>query len=210
MTEIILIRHGETKWNVEGVFRGRIDIELNETGLKQTELLGKYLSKRKICAVCASPLKRVVRTAEIIASFHGLEVEPEPGLVDFDFGEWEGLSRQKVEDKYKKLYDVWAVRPDKVRVPDGETLDEVRDRAMAVVDDVIARYEGAVALVAHRVINKVLICAMLGLDNSYFWKIKQDNCGVTTFFHDKGRFIMTEHNITSFLKPLQGATPGDF
>ena len=210
MTEIILVRHGETKWNVEEVFRGRIDIELNETGIKQAELLGQYLSKRKIDAIYSSPLKRAVKTAEIVAGNHGLEVEINPGLIDFDFGDWEGLSRQEVEDKYKELYDVWASHPEQVRVPDGETLDEVRDRTMHVVEEVIAQYEGTVALVAHRVVNKVLICAMLGLDNSHFWNIRQDVCGVTTFFHDKRRFILTEHNITSFLKPLQRAIPGDF
>jgi len=67
MTEIILARHGETEWNVEEVFRGRIDVELNETGLKQAELLGEYLSKLKIEKVYSSPLKRALRTAHGIA-----------------------------------------------------------------------------------------------------------------------------------------------
>ncbi len=67
MTEIILIRHGETQWNASETFRGRADIDLNETGICQSELLGKYLSAEKIDRIYSSPLKRAVKTAEAIA-----------------------------------------------------------------------------------------------------------------------------------------------
>jgi len=65
-------------------------------------------------------------------------------------------------------------------------------------------------LVSHRVVNKVLICALLGLDNSHFWNIRQDNCGTTVFALENGRFILTKHNDTSYLKPLAKAELGDF
>ena len=199
MTEIILARHGETKWNVEEVFRGRTDIELNQTGIKQAELLAEYLSKRKIGAVYSSPLKRAVKTAEVTAGYHGIEIKVAPGLIDFDCGDWHGLLRQEVQDKYKGLYDLWVSHPDKVKIPGGESLNDVRERATSVLDDVIAKHEGTVVLVAHRVVNKVLICALLGLDNSHFWNIRQDICGITTFVYEDGQFILTEHNNTSFL-----------
>jgi probable phosphoglycerate mutase len=199
MTEIILARHGETKWNVEEVFRGRTDVELNQTGIKQAELLAKYLSKHKIDAIYSSPLKRAVKTAEIIAGYHGLDIEVAPGLIDFDCGDWHGLLRQEVQDKYKELYDLWVNHPDKVKIPGGESLNDVGERAISVLDDVIAKHGGTVILVAHRVVNKVLICALLGLDNSHFWNIRQDICGITTFVYENGQFILTEHNNTSFL-----------
>jgi probable phosphoglycerate mutase len=199
MTEIILARHGETKWNVEEVFRGRTDVELNQTGIKQAELLAKYLSKHKIDAIYSSPLKRAVKTAEIIAGYHELKIKVAPGLIDFDCGDWHGLLRQEVQDKYKELYDLWVNHPDKVKIPGGESLNDVGERAISVLDDVIAKHGGTVILVAHRVVNKVLICALLGLDNSHFWNIRQDICGITTFVYENGQFILTEHNNTSFL-----------
>ena len=199
MTEIILARHGETKWNVEEVFRGRTDIELNQTGIKQAELLAGYLSKRKIDAIYSSPLKRAVKTAETIAGYHGLDIKVAPGLIDFDCGDWHGLLRQEVQDKYKELYDLWVNHPDKVKIPGGESLNDVGERAISVLDDVITKHGGTVILVAHRVVNKVLTCALLGLDNSHFWNIRQDICGITTFVHENGQFILTEHNNTSFL-----------
>ncbi|MBA7660482.1 Phosphoserine phosphatase 1 [subsurface metagenome] len=210
MTQIILARHGETQWNVEEVFRGRIDIELNETGIKQAELLAEYLSGIKIDAVYSSPLRRALKTAEMIASYHKLDVEIAPGLVDFDYGEWQSLAHQQVRDRYKELYAEWINSPDRVKMPDGESLNDVRERAMGVVSDVIAKYEGTVVLVSHRVVNKVLICALLGLDNSHFWNIKQDTCGITTFTYQNGRFILIKHNDTSYLKPIQKAPLSDF
>ena len=199
MTEIILVRHGETEWNVAEIFRGRIDIELSETGLKQAQLLAKYLSDIEIDAIYSSPLKRALTTAEMVASYHKLKVEIAPGLIDFDYGEWQGLPHQEVRDKYRRLYAQWINRPDRVRMLAGESLDEVRKRAMKVVDKVIAKYQGSVVLVSHRVVNKVLICALLGLDNSHFWNIRQDTCGITSFTYENEQFILTKHNDTSYL-----------
>jgi len=206
MTEIMLIRHGETEWNVAEVFRGRIDIELNETGVKQAELLAAHLSEIKIEAIYSSPLKRALKTAEIIARYHKLDVNTTPGLLDLDYGKWQGLAHQEVKDKYKELYATWLDHPEQVRMPEGESLNDVRERAMGVVNDIIARHRGTVVLVSHRVVNKVLICALLGLDNSHFWRIKQDTCGTTIFTYERGQFILTKHNDTSYLKPL-GKTP---
>jgi len=210
MTEIIIARHGQTEWNVGEVFRGRADIELDETGVKQAELLAEYLSNAKIDAIYSSPMKRALKTAKAIAGHHQLDVEIAPGLIDFDFGEWQGLSHQEVKEKYTELYKKWTNTPHKVKMPAGETLNDVRKRAIRVVDEVIDRYEGTVVLVAHRVVNKVLICALLGLDNSHFWDIRQDTCGITTFNYENGRFILTEHNNTSYLRSIQRTLLSDF
>ena len=210
MTQIILARHGETKWNIEQVFRGRIDIELSETGIKQAELLAQHLSDLEIDAIYSSPLKRALKTAEIVAGYHKLNVEIAPALIDLNFGEWQGLTTQQVEAKYKSLYAQWLENPQLVNIPGGESLDDMSQRVAKVVSDIIAKYKGTVMLVSHRVVNKVLICALLGLDNSHFWDVKQDVCGITTFSYEDGRFILTEHNNTSYLKPLQEAPLSDF
>jgi broad specificity phosphatase PhoE len=211
MLEIILARHGETDWNVAEVFRGRIDVALNETGVKQAELLGRYLSEVKIDAVYSSPLTRALKTAEAIAGYQALEVNIVHGLIDFDYGEWQGLSHQEVKNRYGELYAEWLSHPEKVRMLEGETLEDVRKRAMVVVKDVIKRRDSAVVvLVSHRVVNKILICALLGLDNSHFWNIKLDTCGISSFSYEAGRFILTKHNDTSYLKIIQKAPLIDF
>ena len=210
MAEIILVRHGETEWNVKEIFRGRIDIELNETGMRQAELLAEYLSDLKIEAVYSSPLRRALKTAEVITSHHKLDVEIADGLMDFDYGEWQGLFHEEVKERYKELYAQWINNPHQVIMPAGESLSDVSQRAIGVVNEVIARYGGTVVLVSHRVVNKVVICALLGLDNSHFWNIRQDTCGMTTFAYENGQFILTEHNNTSYLKPIENVPHSDF
>ncbi len=210
MIEIILARHGETEWNRREIFRGRADIELNETGTKQAELLAKYLSPIKIAAIFSSPLKRALKTAEAIASYHNIEVRTTAGLIDFDYGEWQGLSHQEVKERYRKLYAEWLKTPHRVTMSGGESLDDVRKRALSVIDGMIRHYEGTVVLVSHRVVNKVLICALLGLGNAHFWNIKQDVGAITAFDHDNDRFILTRHNDTSFLKAIPTVPLSDF
>jgi len=210
MTELLLVRHGETEWNVAEVFRGRIDVDLNQTGVRQAELLADHLKTASIDAVYSSPLQRALKTAQIIAAPHGLEVHSEPGLTDFHYGVWQKLSHQEVKEKYHKLYALWTHHPEQVRVPDGESLEEVHTRAMAVIQKVVATNPGMVVLVSHRVVNKVLICALLGLDNSHFWNVRQDNCGITTFAYQNGHYILTGHNDTSFLGRTGKPPKSDF
>jgi broad specificity phosphatase PhoE len=210
MTELILARHGETEWNVEEVFRGRVDVELNETGRRQAELLAESLSELKIEAVYSSPLKRALDTAKSIARRQRLEVEVSPGLIDCDFGQWQGLPLKEVKNRYKELYRQWSESPQLVKIPGGESLDGVRERALKVVNELMAEHGWRVVLVSHRVVNKVLICALLGLDNSHFWNIRQDTCGTTTFSYQDGRFVLIKHNDTSYLRPLKKAELGDF
>jgi len=210
MTTIMLVRHGETDWNVEEIFRGGIDVELNEAGIKQVELLAKYLDDVPVTEIYSSPLKRALKTAEMIALHRDVSVKVAPELTDFNYGEWQGLSHGVVKEKYTELYAEWLKNPHLVKMPKGESLDEVRKRAMGLVEKVITEHEGNVALVSHRVIHKVLICALMGLDNSHFWNIKLDTCGVTVFTYEKGRFVLVRHNDTSFLNPTQGARLSDF
>lgn len=210
MAELILARHGETVWNVEKLYRGRTDVNLDEVGIKQAELLGKYLSNWELEAIYSSPLKRAIDTANIIARYQKIGVQIAEGLIDFDYGKWQSLSEQEAKRLYPTLHNEWHNNPHKVKMPGGESLEDVRRRAIEVVDDVLSKYQGSVVLVSHRVVNKVLICSLLGLDNSHFWNIKQDVGGITVFNYVDGRFVLTRHNDTSHLKELQKSMLDDF
>ena len=210
MTEIILVRHGETAWNANEVFRGQLDVELNETGQKQAELLAEFLSGLKLDTIYSSPLVRARKTAEPLAHRQQLEIQVSDGLIDLDFGAWQGLTPEEVSKKYPELYQLWIKNPQLVVMPGGESLGDVRERALGVVNGVLNQQQGTVVLVSHRVVNKVLICALLGLDDSHFWNIRQDTCGITRFTHEDSQFVLTEHNNTAFLSSLQMAKSRDF
>jgi broad specificity phosphatase PhoE len=210
MAELILARHGETVWNVEKIYRGRTDVNLDEVGIKQAELLGEYLSNWEVEAIYSSPLRRAIYTANIIARYQKIAVQVTHGLIDFDYGEWQSLPEQEVKRLYPTLHNEWHNNPHKVKMPGGESLEDVKRRAVEVVNDILSKYQGSVVLVSHRVVNKVLICSLLGLDNSYFWNIKQDVGGITIFNYVDGRFVLTRHNDTSYLKELQKSVLDDF
>ena len=211
MSEIILVRHGETKFNATGTFRGRADVPLNETGLRQAQLLGKYLSSEKIDVVYSSSLRRAVKTAEAIAAPQKLKVSVTEGLYEIDFGRWQSVSLAEVKEKYGEIYQDWLDTPEQVKIPGGESLEDVRKRALPFVQDAVVRCpEGKIVLVSHRVVCKVLICALLRLDNSFFWSFKMDTGAVTRLTFDGKRTTLTSLNDTSFLKPLPLPPRSDF
>ena len=210
MTELILARHGETAWNVEKVFRGRADVNLNEVGVAQAELLGKYLSNWELEAIYSSPLRRALDTANMVARYQKIAIAIAEGLTDFNYGRWQSLPEQEVRRLYPALLNEWHSNPHEVKMPRGESLEDIRRRAVEVVDGILAKHNGNVLLVSHRVVIKVLICHLLGLDSSHFWSIRQDVCGITVFDYVHGRFILTRHNDTSHLRELQKSVLDDF
>jgi phosphoserine phosphatase len=211
MVKIILVRHGETEWNAAEVFRGRADVALNENGLKQAKLVGDYLKGEPIDAVYSGPLQRAVKTAEAIASPHKIPVNIVENLNDIDCGEWEGKPLTLVEAIYPDVYADWLDTPEQTRLPDGESLDDVNSRVVPFVwDTVLHSGLETIVFVSHRAVHKVLICALLKLDNVSFWNFKLDNAGLTRFTFDGKRVIMTAHNDTSYLKPLNCSPLNDF
>lgn len=175
-TTLLVLRHGETPWNREEVFRGHADVPLNERGRAQARALAAALAAEPLAAVYASPLQRALQTAQPVAAACGLEVQVDQRLTDLDFGEWEGVPLREAPQRWPELFARWEREPGTVVFPGGEGLPVVRERAMAAIAEIAARHRGeTVAAVSHRVVTKVALLAMLGLDESHFWRIRQDN-----------------------------------
>lgn len=177
MTEVFLIRHGVTEWNTNRVFRGRADIPLSDVGVAQARSLAARLASESLDAVYTSPLARAVRTAEILAADHGLQPTVAEGLIDISYGEWEGKAEATVQAEYPEYLAAWQRDPRLVRPPGGESLAQASLRAVEVVRELCAaRPTGRLLLVSHRVVCKMLLCAALGLQESAFWRLRQDTC----------------------------------
>jgi len=211
VSKVYLVRHGQTAWNVGEIFRGRADIPLDETGKQEVHLAGEALKDETLHAVYSSPLSRSIETAENIAKFHNIPVTPFDPIIDISYGEWEGLENQEVKKKYPELHALWQREPHKIKFPGGESLDEVRFRTVKGLEDLLAKHENEnFVLVAHRVPNKVICCALLGLDNSHFWRIQQDTASTNLFIYRDGQWIIAFLNDTSYLKPLAKVPLSDF
>jgi broad specificity phosphatase PhoE len=182
MTHLILARHGNTPWNKDKIFRGSKDIPLDDQGREEAAALAEWLKHETIHAAYTSPLSRSRDTALAIARHHNLEVVDLPGLADLCYGDWEGVPLKEVKVRYAELYRQWEQAPHTVRFPNGESLEDVRTRALAGVEDVVRRHpDQTILLVGHRAVNKVIIAAFLGLDNSHFWRIAQDTTCINRF-----------------------------
>jgi broad specificity phosphatase PhoE len=178
---------------------------LDEFGLMQAQATGRYVAARWPCvAVYASPLRRTMQTAEAVASAQGLAAQPMAGLIDISFGEWQGCAVDEVEERDPDLLQAWWESPHTVHFPGGESLDIVRSRIVAALDEVVARHAGeTVALVSHTVANRVLLCAVLGWGNDRFWRLHQETCAVNVFdVEEDGAFTVVLLNDTSHLQAL--------
>jgi probable phosphoglycerate mutase len=164
MTRVILVRHGQTEWNRNERFRGRADVPLNETGSAQAEATGRRVaSEWQPVAVYSSPLSRSVKTAEAIASHYNMKVQIHPGLADIDYGEWQGLSPEEAHQRWPEEIEAWYNQPQLARIPGGETLDELRARAMRTVNELVDRHPGdSIVLVGHTVINRIILADQAG------------------------------------------------
>ena len=128
MTTVLLVRHGQTAWNLEDRFRGQVDLPLDDHGLEQAEVVGKRIaSDWQPAAIYASSLQRTLQTAAAVSRACGLRTAIHDGLLDIDFGEFSGLTPEAAASQYPDLARAWRRTPHTVHFPDGELLVLVRD-----------------------------------------------------------------------------------
>ncbi len=211
MIRLILVRHGETYWNEEGRFQGRIDVELNKTGKDQADKLAGALKGVKIDAIYSSPLKRSFLTAEAVAQEHGLGVDQVSEFNEIDHGLWEGSTVDQVLEEDGEAYHLWMDHPEQVNMPSGENLEDLRSRAITKLHQILERHKDGetIMVVGHDATNKVIVCHALGLDNTHFWKIKQGNASIDILEYADGKFRITLLNSTCHLGGIVDTTkPG--
>jgi broad specificity phosphatase PhoE len=211
MTRVLLVRHGETAWNIEKVFRGQSDIPLTEHGLAQAGLLGEAYKEWPLKAVYSSPLKRALQTAEALAEPHGLSVTIYPKLTSIRFGAWQGVTYAEVQKEVPELYEQWHTQPHMALIPGAEPLGAVQTRAMGAVADLVKRHpDETIALVTHRIICKLVLLGILGLDSSHFWQLRLDTTGVSMFDTTEPatpwRYVLFKVNDTNHLE-MSGHMP---
>ncbi len=195
MTDIVLVRHGETEFNREGVFRGRYDVGLNDAGRKQALAAAEALAREPIAAVYSSPLLRALDTAGPIAARHGSEPIVDEAFHNIDLGEWQGAKKETVRVEQPEAWALWTTEPEHMRIPGGETLGEVRARAFPRLADLAVKHDGQrIAIVTHRSVIRVLAGAVLGMTEGYFWRFYMDNAGFSVLRRDGTGYVIVQWN----------------
>jgi len=195
MTEIVLVRHGETESNKLGLFRGRLDVPLNETGRHQAAAVARALRDDPVAAVFTSPLERAVATARAIAGEHGLDPVVDESFNNIDLGKWQGLEKSRVELEEPDLWNLWMTDPDRWGVPGAESLSGVRERALRGALALLPEFAGRrLVIVSHRSVLKLLAGALLGMVSGYFWKFYLDNAGYSVLGQRGDDFVLLKWN----------------
>lgn len=203
LTRVVLVRHGQTAWNQEQGerLRGRADLDLNEEGQRQAKLAALRLTRWGADAIYSSPLLRAMTTARIIAEPLNLAVQPLEGLIDIDYGQWQGLSLEDARRRDPALFRLWRDAPHQVSFPEGEGLEDVRQRVLVALSWTMESHKDqTVVLVSHNVVCRVLMCAALGLENSHFWMVKQDLTAINVIEDAPGGSTVTLLNDTCHLR----------
>ena len=190
--KLLLIRHGQTDWNLLGKYQGQTDIALSGEGIRQADLLAQNFPVDTLDIIYTSDLQRAFMTAERLAEKFSAPLYADKALRELNFGAWEGLTYQEIAERWPQEVKNLFGAPEKLQIPEGETFLMLQRRAMNKIHEIRAENEGKnVAVVAHGAISKAILTALLHIPLHYVWMLRQDNTAVNILRFDD-EFVSVE------------------
>ena len=201
--KFFVVRHGETDWNKLGRFQGHTDISLNDRGLSQASETAVASEDWGYTAIYSSPLVRTVQVAEEIAKVTPMLVSQEPGLKELSLGDLEGVTGEEMRNDWPALFAAWRTDPEKMSMPNGESLGELRDRTWQVILDIEQKHssDDSIVVISHNFAIRSIVNELLGMPLAYFHRMSLNLASVCTFDSDERGRRLTGYNSTSHLSP---------
>jgi len=200
-TTVLLVRHGETEWNVQHRIQGQGDSALTEAGERQAELLGDRLAGTHIDAVYSSDLTRALRTAEAIAERHALRPILDRGLRERGFGRWEGLTLDQAREDDAEALDMWQNDLENFRPPGAESSNDMRRRACDALQRILADCPGKrIVIVSHSGPVRQMLAATLEMPGQESRRLRIANASITTLQAGPERITLVTFNDTCHLE----------
>lgn len=199
MKTLYIVRHGETEWNKIGRYQGITNVPLNEYGIAQAKACGNALKDVHFDRILSSDLSRALVTAETIRGNRQLEIKTDERLREINFGDWEKLLFTEIEERWPGLIDQMYRRPDIVKVPNGESFQEVQDRAWSAVSDFLNENneDETILITCHGGTIRTILCKLLDISISHCWNFSQGNTAINrVFYNGMGE---SDHNILNLL-----------
>lgn len=169
--KLYIIRHGTTKWNVEGKLQGRKDSELTEEGVNRAIMLRYRLEDVDFDMIYSSPQNRALETAKIFKGHRNTEIITHESLCELGFGTWEGMEISEIERKFPKEYHSYTKEPESYTPLDGESFDELFIRVQNFLDDIARLDAKNILVVTHGVTIKAILAIIKGLSLKEFSSI---------------------------------------
>jgi phosphoserine phosphatase len=179
--KLILVRHGETEWNKQRRIQGcRSDTRLSQKGLAEADRLAATLCKERIDAIYSSPMKRAAETAQIIADACKTKAEVFNELREIDCGALDGLFERELTGSYEIAWKELCSGNASTPLPGGESLQDLQKRTSWPIDRMLEKHiDGTVVVVAHLLVNLVVVCQLLGIDLSQVAHLGQAPASIT-------------------------------
>jgi probable phosphoglycerate mutase len=206
ITNIVLIRHGETAWNAERRLQGHIDIALNPEGLRQAEALAGALAGEAFDAIISSDLQRARQTADALAAARGLPLRLDPGLRERCYGGFEGLLYAEIDQRYPVEFAAWQTRDIDAVMPAGtrraETFRQFYARSVGAILGWAEAHAGqSIALVAHGGVLECAYRAALGLPLETPRDFHVLNASINRFAVEDGKLRLLSWGEVAHLAP---------
>jgi phosphoserine phosphatase len=210
MTKIILTRHAHVEWITPERFRGRADLPLTEHGIEEARATSRRISATwRVTAVYASPMSRALHTGQIIAEPFSLDARSMDALNDIRYGGWQGLTPDEARARWSEEVELWYRRPDLVRIPGGESLQDLLARAADALRLLLDRHpEETVVLVGHDSVNRVILLHALELPLSRYWHLGQAPCAINQIEAARDRLFVRSLNETYHLQAQETTRAG--
>lgn len=180
MKNIYLLRHGESEWNILKKIQGSKDSELTEKGKKQGLCAGKSLKDKDITSIYSSNLKRAKLTSKIVGKELNVDPIVENELREMCYGIIEGKTDEEVKKVFREEYKLWERTPEKFKIEGSETLREVQNRGMSVIERILEKDSSEnILIVSHETIITTIILGLLGIDLDNYKNFSLNNTGIT-------------------------------
>lgn len=201
MLELTIVRHGQTEGNLKRVYQGWTDTRLNSEGVRQAERLAVRLKEKELDAIYSSPLERALMTALAVNKYHGLEIKTVDHIKEINFGEWENMSQQQLDELYPDYMKRWRGDYRNFTAPGGESLDMAYSRINSWLERFIKKNpRGKVLIVSHAGAIRAMVSGLVGRGVEGHWNYVINNCSITTINVYDGFPVLAALNDVSHLE----------
>jgi len=203
---IHLVRHGRTVMNAQVRFRGRRDVPLDEVGQAEAVQAAEALAPFGITAVYSSPLQRARDVGIAISRCSGAsDVVDHAGLINVEYGEWEGLTKEECIARNPELFRLYAEEPERAHCPGGESLSDAADRVVEALIDIGMKHPGeSIAAVTHGAMVRLAVLRIEG-ESDGDWQFKLPTGSATVFDVSDGMVSVISVPDRTVRDPVKGS-----
>ena len=200
----ILVRHGETPWNVTLQYQGQANVPLNERGHAQARLTAERLARLRVAALYTSDTVRAAETAAAISDMIGIAPQPIPELREIDVGQWEGLTPEQLYRRFPDHMAEYERDPARTVRLGGESYAQLQARALVALRRIYEAHQhgDVVVAVSHGGTIRALLCHVIGLDLANFGKMWLDNGSLTELRYSSHGWRLVRLNDAAHLEGL--------